>query len=360
MFNMGFTYITAQHHKAVTEMFGPMPPDGGRKRLAYGSIDAAEDAMEIYRDAARFLRDPSDFDGGPLSTPEAVDGIIGYGFSLGNFTLKEALHTGGLVEEDDSLVLDGILFGGGGVVCNRFTEINIFNPTCGAGNDEPCPTDPTYWFPFPCPAFYGSSLPADLGGIKVMNVQTESEYFGFGAEFNQREWTFDANDVDCADGAALPLFNPDCDPNPDYYNYDLAGIAHIPGPVQDTTFMGVETQNPADFRPFFRGALNNMYEWLENDVAPPDHKNIEGTWDLLAASGQPAGLHHGFGPRVPRSWRSALAAHAALRLQLRQRNWLHRRCLRPAGHHGLRRWETTGSQAHRSDSTAPWTSATSS
>jgi hypothetical protein len=47
--NVGYTYISIQWNKAVTEIFGPAAPNDGQphNRLVYGAIDRSADAWEI-------------------------------------------------------------------------------------------------------------------------------------------------------------------------------------------------------------------------------------------------------------------------------------------------------------------------
>ncbi len=66
LFEEGYTYISIQWNKAVTEIFGPTVPDDGQPHnlLVYGSIDRSADAWEILLDAARLLKDPRVYPGG--------------------------------------------------------------------------------------------------------------------------------------------------------------------------------------------------------------------------------------------------------------------------------------------------------
>src|SRR5262245_19009240 len=65
LFDEGYTYISIQWNKAVTEIFRPaVPPDGQpHNHLVYGSIDRSGDAWEILLDAARLLKDPRAYPG---------------------------------------------------------------------------------------------------------------------------------------------------------------------------------------------------------------------------------------------------------------------------------------------------------
>ena len=65
LFEEGYTYISIQWNKAVTEIFGPTVPNDGQphNHLVYGSIDRSADAWEILLDAARLLKDPRAYPG---------------------------------------------------------------------------------------------------------------------------------------------------------------------------------------------------------------------------------------------------------------------------------------------------------
>src|SRR4030095_5712114 len=61
LFDEGYTYLSIQWDKAVTEIFGSAAPTDGRahNHLVYGSIDRSADAWEILLDAARLLKHPN-------------------------------------------------------------------------------------------------------------------------------------------------------------------------------------------------------------------------------------------------------------------------------------------------------------
>jgi hypothetical protein len=63
LFENGYTYASVQWSKEVAELFADVPPGEDANHLVRGSIERGTDAWEILRDAARFLRDPSAFEG---------------------------------------------------------------------------------------------------------------------------------------------------------------------------------------------------------------------------------------------------------------------------------------------------------
>ena len=256
LFSQGYTYLAIQVNKTVTDQFGPTPPDGERTRLSYGTIERAEDEFGIYLDSARLLRDLSTFDNngfeGPV--PMEVNKIIASGFSQTAVTLRTIVLRSLHLESDGSPIYDGMFAIGSAAICRDSIE------------DNP----PTYYTVFPC----GPEVMNTLGPTKLISVGDESNLEAVGAMLLRRDLSIDPDDPDCAKGPG-----PDCDPNPNYYHYELAGVAHIPSPVHDTAWMGSLGQSPADPRPFVRARIHDLYEWLENDTAPVEPINIEGSMD---------------------------------------------------------------------------------
>ena len=62
--------------------------------------------------------------------------------------------------------------------------------------------------------------------------------------------------------------------HPDWRQYELAGVSHLPQPVFPD--LGDESQNPADFRPAFRAGFHNMAAWTTDGTPPPPSRFIEG------------------------------------------------------------------------------------
>lgn len=84
LFQEGYTYMSVQWNKVVTELFGATVPNDGvaHNRLCFGTIERGSDAWEIMRDAGRFLKNPT-LTGLPAGAkqPMAVGIVIGAGYS---------------------------------------------------------------------------------------------------------------------------------------------------------------------------------------------------------------------------------------------------------------------------------------
>jgi len=104
------------------------------------------------------------------------------------------------------------------------------------------------------PGYYGpercSGLPVE-DGSKVIHVAAQG-------------------DVEAVLYAGLSRF-PD---NPDWRQYELAGVSHLPAPI----FPGLnENQNPASSKPVFRAAFHNLVRWVTDGIPAPPSRFIEGT-----------------------------------------------------------------------------------
>ena len=113
LFEKGYTYLSIQWNKAVTEIFGSMVPGDGQphSHLLYGSIERSADAWEILLDAARLLKDPKvypDADG-----PARVTTVLSSGYSQGGALQLELLAEG----LDPARVYDGHLVQMIGLTC---------------------------------------------------------------------------------------------------------------------------------------------------------------------------------------------------------------------------------------------------
>jgi len=227
LFESGFTYVGVQWDKAVTEYFGSSAPDGAEEQshLIYGTIEQAEDAFEILRHAADFLRDPSALEGaGDLS---AVDAVLSFGISQTGALQMEFMSRGENLRNGD-LVYDGHLLGKVGLLC--LTPRN-----------EP----PAYAVSAPCDG------PPVEDGAKVIHVAAQG-------------------DVEAFFYAGRSRF-PE---NPDWRQYELAGVSHLPvalSPGLD------ENQNPVSSQPVFRAAFANLARWVTEDIAAPPSRFLEGT-----------------------------------------------------------------------------------
>jgi hypothetical protein len=232
VFDQGFVYASVQWNKAVTEIFGPTQPAGeGHNRLVYGTIEHGADAWKILSDAADWLRDPR-FSGSWLSPPRDAEKVLASGYSQTAALQQEFLSTGRNVR-GYSVVYDGFFAQMTGNTCyQRNDEAPVY------GNFAPCTTFPR------------------AGKAKVIVAASESDFPLLGA-FGSRA---DGND-------------------PNYIQYELAGISHIPKPVIDVSGFGATRQNHATSKPFARGAINNLYKWAKYGSKPPASPLLQGTFD---------------------------------------------------------------------------------
>lgn len=227
LFETGYTYISVQWDKAVTETFGPTPPDDGSdfNHLAYGTIERGDDAFHIMRDAASFLRDPSAFEGD--SGPAPVDTVLSFGYSQTGMLINAFLARG----ENASGAFDGNLIGKMGLICLSF-------------HNEP----PLFSEMVACP-----DHPASDPSVSIM-IAAETDVIAFAAAFARS----DAEN---------------------WRSYELAGVSHIPAPI----IPGFDpNQNIANSQQVFRAAIENLGLWAAEGIPAPASKYLDGT---IAADG---------------------------------------------------------------------------
>ena len=237
LFDEGYTYVSIQWDKAVTEIFGPTAPVDGlpHNHLVYGSIDRSADAWEILLDAARLLKDPSLY---PDSNgPRPVETVLSSGYSQGAGAQLELLAEG----LDPHLVYDGHLIQMIGLACFKRDDVA-----------------PHFGFFGDC-----SPLPRNGRHAPVIVLATESDMvifhptvLGFGK-------------------SAFFTRNP-TDPN--WRQYEMAGISHLPEPILP---LGLPNQNTGDARPVFRAALENLTRWTKGThrAGPPPSRYFRGSVD---------------------------------------------------------------------------------
>jgi Alpha/beta hydrolase domain len=241
LFDEGYTYVSIQWDKAVTEIFGPTAPIDGQahNHLLYGSIDRSADAWEILLDAARLLKDPSVYPGNDGPRPVAT--VLSSGYSQGAGAQLELLAEG----LDPGLVYDGHLIQMIGLACFKREDVA-----------------PHFGFFGDC-----SPLPANGQHAPVIVLASETDMlifhptvlgFGKGAFFTR---------------------NP-TDPN--WRQYEMAGISHLPEPILP---LGLPNQNTGDPRPIFRAALENLTRWAHGDhrESPPASRYFRGSIDATGA-----------------------------------------------------------------------------
>jgi len=233
LFENGYTYASVQWSKAVTELFADIEPGDDANHLVRGTIEDGRDAFHILRDAAGFLRDPGAFDG--ADAPSPVNTVLSFGFS----------HTAGLqlefLRQGENLdngvpVYDGHLRSFMGAYC----EVPNNDPP-GFSTAEPC-----------------FDLPSGQEPMITLVPQTDLKVL-----------------------FAAYSRNPD---DPNWRQYELAGVSHLPTPILELPVSDPEVQqNPIDPRPVFRAVFRNLTLWVTEGIAAPPSKFIEGeiTGDLV-------------------------------------------------------------------------------
>lgn len=235
LFQEGYTYMSIQWNKVVTDLFGAKVPNDGlaHNRLCFGTIERGSDAWEIMRDAARFLKNPT-LTGLPAGAnqPMAVGAVIGTGYSqtgaLANeFMIRGENNKGGRPRPFDAFLVQFM-----GAVCWQRTDSGPFY-----GGGVACPRVPTN---------------ADRGGAVGMTIVSESDML-------VRRGFFSRGIAEAG-----------------WVQYELAGFPHLTKPIFDVSgeFLAVN-QTPVDVRPFCRAAFRNIKRWLEG-TPPPAGRYIDG------------------------------------------------------------------------------------
>jgi Alpha/beta hydrolase domain len=237
LFDEGYTYLSIQWDKAVTEIFGlAAPTDGGaHNHLLYGSIDRSADAWEILLDAARLLKDPSVYPGN--DGPRPVTTVLSSGYSQGAGAQLELLAEG----LDPHRVYDGHLIQMIGLACFKRDDVA---PHFGFfGDCNPLPTN-------------GQHAPVIVLASEADMLIFHPTVLGFGK-------------------GAFFTRNPT---NPNWRQYEMAGISHLPEPILP---LGLPNQNTGDPRPIFRAALENLTKWTKGDhsASPPPSRYFRGSVD---------------------------------------------------------------------------------
>jgi Alpha/beta hydrolase domain len=228
LFERGYTYASVQWNKEVTDLFGATVPRDleNHNRLVYGSIERGSDAWHILRDAARFLKNPIAWPG--PDGPAPVRFVLAAGFSQTAALINEFVS-----QRQNHGAYDGFMAQMIGLLCLKRTS-----------------TPPGYGDLAACDAF------PDPGRAKMMVLATESDmeiFFGF---------------LSRSDGRL-----------PNYIQYELPGVSHLPTPVIEVSPFGATRQNPADVRPFVRGAFRNLHRWVVSNIAPPPAIPMQGRVD---------------------------------------------------------------------------------
>ena len=238
LFDEGYTYVSIQWNKAVTEIFGPTVPNDGQphNHLVYGSIGRSTDAWEILLDAARLLKDPRVYPGSDRPAP--VTRVLSSGYSQGGGAQLEFLAE----ELDPTRVYDGHLIQMIGLACWKRDDVaphfGFFGPC------RPLPTS-------------GDHAPVIMLASETDMLVFHPTVLGFGK-------------------SAFFTRNP---ANPNWRQYEMAGISHLPQPILP---LGLPNQNTADARPIFRAAFDNLARWTHGE-RPPASRHFEGSVDATDA-----------------------------------------------------------------------------
>jgi hypothetical protein len=241
LFDEGYTYLSIQWNKAVTEIFGPAAPNDGQQHnhLVYGSIERGADAWEILLDAARLLKNPGAY--GARNRPERVSRVLSSGYSQG-----AALQLELLAERlDRKRVYDGHLIQMIGLACWKRDDTA---PYFGSlGHCGPLPTS-------------GNHAP-----VIVLTSETDMLI---------------ANPTVL--GAGKSGFFTRNAGNPAWRQYEMAGISHLPMPL---VALDLPDQNSADPRPVFRAAFSNLTRWTQGKhrIKPPPARYFKGDVDATDA-----------------------------------------------------------------------------
>jgi hypothetical protein len=241
LFDEGYTYLSIQWNKKVTEIFGPTAPEDGEphNHLIYGSIDRSADAWEILLDAARLLKNPSVYPAGVGPAPVAT--VLSSGYSQGGGLQLEVLAEG----LDPTRVYDGHLIQMIGLVCWKREDVT---PHFGfLGDCSPLPTK-------------GNHAPVILLTSETDMVAFHPMVLNFGK-------------------SAFFTRNPT---NPNWRQYEMAGISHLPEPIFS---LGISNQNTGDARPLFRAAFDNLTKWThgKHRSKPPASRYFKGGVDATDA-----------------------------------------------------------------------------
>jgi hypothetical protein len=259
LFEEGYTYLSIQWDKLLTSKFGPTPPKDGNdhNHMVYGSIERAGDAWEILLDAARLLKNPSKYPG--KTRPASVDTVLSSGYSQGGALQLEMLIEG----LDPKRVYDGHLVQAIGLGCwKRDDAAPNFGMLSNCG-----------------------TLPTDGRHAPIMMLVSESDMVAYQALGLGKSAFFTRNRT-----------------NPNWRQYEMAGVSHIPEPM---VALGLPNQNSGDPRPLFRAAFDNLTRWArggKHGKKPPASRYLDGYVDANDAfipTNKDSDGHFAGGVRLP-------------------------------------------------------------
>lgn len=244
----GYTYLAVQGLKGITEAMGSEPPDSStRRRLAYGTIEEAADRDEVWRDASRWLRDPSDFTGNGAPDLTAPDHLIATGFSLTGILLYTFLDDGINEAEDGSLFYDGVI------------PVGTVNQR-GRATDE-----------HPYLELEAAAERPDQGDARVLIVDDQTVL----------ELLTVLDNGGAAGGHLTRDLGHDTGAqDPNWRKWEVAGTSHVPPWLLSQEVQGgLDNPNRVDWRPVVRAAFHHGTNWIVDETDPPDTRHIAGGVD---------------------------------------------------------------------------------
>jgi len=243
LFRNGFTYMAIQHHKAVTDFMGELPPER-RRRLSYGRIEKASHGYQIVRDAARWLRSTHALTG-DVPPVQSCDYVIAYGLSGSGYFLRNYLFRGKNAGQE----IDGFFLHAAGSI-----NVDLIDDTADCPEGARCLGSPRFIHRF----LREGAPPTKDAKVLAVDAQGDLE-FNAGALARQGD--------DSADS--------------DYVRWEVTGAPHIPLFALDMTGLGALHQNTMDWSPIWRSGLFHLDRWVKEGVRPPSGPFIEGR--LVAA-----------------------------------------------------------------------------
>ncbi|MBI1831249.1 MAG: hypothetical protein HYR84_07365, partial [Planctomycetes bacterium] len=219
--------------------------------------------LASVRDLISFFR-YGDMDQNPLRGAQRVPAIhraYAFGVSQSGRFLRHLLHEGFNEDANGFIVFDGLIphvAGGGlGFFNHRFAQPNRHN---GQHEDHLYPADV---FPFaygPSTDPFTKKTDSILGRYakskvqpKVMHTQSAAEYWHRAGSLVHTD-PLGANDADLPDNVRI---------------YSFGGTQHGPAAFPPVKPISDNYANFADYRPFLRGLLVALDEWVRTDKTPP-------------------------------------------------------------------------------------------
>jgi hypothetical protein len=219
--------------------------------------------LAAVRDLISFLRHDAT-DQNPLRQANgkpAINRALAFGVSQSGRFLRHLLYQGFNEDTQGRIVFEGLIphvAGGGlGFFNHRFAQPNRHN---GQHEDHLYPADV---FPFtygPSTDPYTKKSDSILGRYKDSKKQPKIMHTQSGAEYWHRAGSLVHTD---------PLGTKDADIPDNVRIYSFGGTQHGPAAFPPSKGVSDNDTNFADYRPFLRGLLVALDDWVRNDKAPP-------------------------------------------------------------------------------------------